>query len=130
MGAHWVKSHFGLSRVLDRAGERGASTEALRLGKAMLDGHPRFVWGLAPGCSDAESWYELASAHAARGEGDQAVAALTRAAELGWADIPQIEGDPGFVALGDDRVRRVCIAATAAVALPPPVGSGGYPELI
>jgi tetratricopeptide (TPR) repeat protein len=129
MGAHWVKSHFGLARVLDRAGERGASTEALRLGKAMLDGHGRFVWGLAPGCADAESWYELASAHATRGEVDQAVAALARAAQLGWANLPQIDGDPGFVALGDDRVRRVCIAATAAVALPPPVGSGGYPEL-
>ena len=129
IGSHWVKSQFGLARVLSRGGDRIGSTRALELGTAMMVGHSRFVWTHFVGGSDAETWYELASAHAARAEADDAVAWLRRAAGAGWADLPQLASDPGFAALGDSRIRGVCIEAAAAVALPPPVGSGGQPDL-
>jgi eukaryotic-like serine/threonine-protein kinase len=128
VGSHWVKSHFGLARVLYRAGDHAGSTLALKAGKAMMESHSRFVWGPLVGTTDAETWYELASAHATRGEADDAVAWLQRASGVGWADLLQLDHDPAFAALGDRRIRDVCIQAAAAVVLPPPIGSGGLPD--
>ncbi len=130
IGSHWVKSHFGLARVLFRAGGHEGSRHALHAGKAMMDSHSRFVWGPVVGTTDAETWYELASAHAARAEADDAVAWLQRAAGVGWSDLSQLDHDPAFAALGDRRIRELCIEAAAAVVLPPPVGSGGLPDLL
>ena len=55
---------------------------------------------------------------------------LESAVRLGWADVHQLASDPCFDALRDTGALRALLArATSLVTLPPPVGSGGFPEL-
>jgi ATP/maltotriose-dependent transcriptional regulator MalT len=59
--------------------------------------------------------YELkAQAAAMRGRGDEAVAALSRAAELGWTNVWLAEHEPYFASLRERQDFRAFIAAARA----------------
>jgi hypothetical protein len=89
-----------------------------------------FVWVNVLGCAPAVIGYEIAATHALRGDRDQALEALDTAARLGWADLHQLEHDPCFDDMRHTATLRALLArATSLVMLPPPVGSGGFPEL-
>jgi serine/threonine-protein kinase len=128
IGVHWVKARFGLARVLHRLGRASAAEEHVREGCDVLATRGRFVWTWFVGGTDAEMWYELASTLAAFGRSADALTALTRAADAGWADVTWLRHDPAFTTLRDDAdVQRLCAGAASRVALPPPAGSGGLP---
>jgi predicted esterase len=58
--------------------------------------------------------YQLAAAHAQKGNRKQALTLLEQAVERGWTDGAQLAGDPAFAPLrGDDRFRQL-VAALAA----------------
>jgi tetratricopeptide (TPR) repeat protein len=48
---------------------------------------------------DYVAWYDAACAYARRGRGDEAIAALERAAELGWADAAHMREDADLESL-------------------------------
>jgi predicted esterase len=63
---------------------------------------------------DAFTLYQLAAAHAQKGNRKQALTLLEQAVERGWTDGAQLAGDPAFAPLrGDDRFRQL-VAALAA----------------
>jgi tetratricopeptide (TPR) repeat protein len=63
---------------------------------------------------DAFTLYQLAAAHAQKGNRKRALALLEQAVEKGWIDGAQLAGDPAFAPLrGDDRFRQL-VAALAA----------------
>ena len=62
----------------------------------MIVSRSRFVWNNFPGASLADNWYEVAATHACAGERDDALRALERAAEHGWADVHQLRADHHF----------------------------------
>ena len=126
IGAHWVKARFGMARALHRLGRGAEAERALAEGRELFATRARFVWTWMHGASDAEVLYELASACAALGRADDALDALRRAADAGWADAAFLRHDPAFAVLRDSpAVRQIVGAAAERVALPPPVGSGG-----
>jgi tetratricopeptide (TPR) repeat protein len=126
IGTQWVKGRLGLARVLHRLGRAAEAAAACDEARAMLASRPRFVWAAIHGSNDAEAYYDLAATLATLARPDDALGALARAADAGWADVSWLRHDPAFAALRDTpEVRRVCADAAARVELPPPVGSGG-----
>ncbi|HMI41977.1 MAG TPA: hypothetical protein VK516_00050, partial [Gemmatimonadaceae bacterium] len=129
IGAHWIKSKFGLARTAYRRGDKAASDTALAEAIAMNADKSRFVWGWIMGCSEAETFYEAAAAHAVRGEIPECIAALRVAADFGWSDLNQLNHDPAFAGLRErNEIRQLGTEAVSRVTLPPPVGSGGLPS--
>ncbi|MGE5926436.1 MAG: hypothetical protein ACM357_03705, partial [Gemmatimonadota bacterium] len=130
IGAHWVNSKLGLARLAFRRGDITASDALLA---EALDVHARrhrFVWVNLLGAAPAVLAYEIAATHALRNETALALNALDAAVQHGWADVHQLAHDPCFDHLRDAVALRALVArATALVTLPPPVGSGGFPEL-
>lgn len=126
IGGHWVKARFGSARVLHRLGYPGEAARALNDGQELYASRSRFVWTWFLGATDAEMLYELASVLATMGRADEAIGALRRAVDAGWADVTWLRHDPAFVALRDRAdVRRLSLDASSRVELPPPIGSGG-----
>ena len=126
IGGHWVKARFGLARVLHRLGRRREAEQALAEGRDMFTVRPRFVWTWFYGATDAEVLYELAATLATLDRAGEAVDALRRASDGGWADVTGLRHDPSFETLRDtEEVQRLCADAASRVTLPPPVGSGG-----
>ena len=90
----------------------------------------RFVWVNLLGAAPAVLSYEIAATQAVRGDSAAALVALESATRLGWADVHQLAHDPCFDTVRDTDMLRALVAhATSLVTLPPPVGSGGFPEL-
>ena len=82
------------------------------------------------GAADAETYFEVAAAHAVRDETADCIAALRKAADLGWADMNQLNHDPAFVILRERaEIRQLGLEAGSRVILPAPVGNGGLPDL-
>jgi tetratricopeptide (TPR) repeat protein len=130
IGAHWVNAKLGLARLAFRRGEVAESDMLCSEALAMNAGRHRFVWVNLLGCAPAVIGYEIASTHALRGESGLALEALESAVRLGWADLHQLAHDPSFDRIRDTGSLRALLArATSLVILPPPVGSGGFPEL-
>jgi tetratricopeptide (TPR) repeat protein len=130
IGAHWVNGRLGLARLAFRRGETAVSAALLAEALDMHARRHRFVWVNVLGCAPAVIGYEIAATHALRGDRDRALEALDTAAELGWADVHQLEHDPCFDDMRHTPALRALLArATALVVLPPPVGAGGFPEL-
>jgi serine/threonine-protein kinase len=130
IGAHWIKSKLGLARTAYRRADESASDLALLEALHMQSKRPRFVWGYILGSSDAATHYEAAAAHAVRGERAECLDALRTAADFGWADLNQLNHDQAFAALRESpEIRQIASEAGARVTLPPPVGSGGLPDL-
>jgi serine/threonine-protein kinase len=126
IGAHWVKSQLGLARVYRRLGRQAESEAALARARDMFAARPRFVWAWFYGASDAEVFYELAATLATLGRPDEALAALRRAADAGWADVTYLRHDPAFADFRDaTEMIRLCADAASRVEVPPPIGSGG-----
>jgi hypothetical protein len=112
--------------VLHRAGHDEEAAHALAEARELFTSRARFVWTWFHGATDAEVLAELASTLAAVGRTEEALHALRRAADAGWADIVALRHDPAFAGLRDrPDVRQLAAAAAARVELPPPVGSGG-----
>jgi len=129
IGAHWTRSKFGLARTAYRRGDKAASDVALAEAIGMNANKSRFVWGWIMGCSEAETFYEAAAAHAVRGEIPECIAALRVAADFGWSDLNQLNHDPAFAGLRErNEIRQLGTEAVSRVTLPPPVGSGGLPS--
>jgi serine/threonine-protein kinase len=129
IGAHWTKSKFGLARTAFRRGDKAASDSALAEAKRMHATRSRFVWGWIMGSGDADLFYESAATHAVRGETAECLAALRSAFDFGWADMNQLNHDPAFAELRErDDIRELGAEAASRVTLPPPVGSGGFPN--
>jgi predicted esterase len=59
-------------------------------------------------------WYQLAAAHARKGNPKRALALLKRAVDTGWTDRAQLEGDPAFAPLRGEEGFRKLIAGLAA----------------
>ncbi|MFL5483613.1 MAG: protein kinase domain-containing protein [Gemmatimonadaceae bacterium] len=130
VGAHWVKSKLGLARIAWRSGDKAGSDLALIEALTMHHKRPRFVWGWIMGAADAETYFEVAAAHAVRDETAECIAALRKAADLGWADMNQLNHDPAFVTLRERaEIRQLGLEAGSRVILPAPVGNGGLPDL-
>jgi tetratricopeptide (TPR) repeat protein len=130
IGSHWVKSTLGLARQAHRRSSGDESSRLLKDAIDMLVNRPRFRWINLGGCSPGENWYEVAATHACRGEDARALDALQRAAQHGWSDLHQLAQDSCFDSLrGRDEFASVAANAKAQVTLPPPAGSGGFPEL-
>ena len=130
IGAHWVNAKLGLARLAFRRGELAESDTLLSEALDMNARRHRFVWVNLLGCAPAVIGYEIASTHALRGESGPALEALESAVRLGWADLHQLAHDPSFDRIRDTGSLRALLArATSLVILPPPVGSGGFPEL-
>ena len=126
IGAHWVKARCGLARMRRREGALEEAALILADALAVFEGRTRFVWRSFIGGSDAEVLYEHAATLADSGRADDALAALRRAADAGWADLPWLHHDPAFAELREQpALGELCAEAAARVALPPPVGSGG-----
>ena len=67
---------------------------------------------------------------ATRGETAECLAALRKAVDFGWADMNCLNHDPAFAELRESaEIRQLGAEAATKVALPPPVGSGGLPDL-
>jgi serine/threonine protein kinase len=112
----------------DQKHGRHVAVKVLEPELRMQSDRSRFVWGWIMGCSDAETLYEAAAAHAIRGETTECIAALQRAADFGWSDLNQLNHDPAFAVLRErTEIRELGTAAASRVTLPPPVGSGGLP---
>jgi serine/threonine-protein kinase len=130
IGAHWVKSKFGLARTAHRRGDKASSAAALEEAMRMFRERPRFVWSWIMGCAPGEILYECAAAHAVRGEAEGCISALREAADFGWADLNQLNHDPAMVAVRErEDIRQFLMEASARATLPPPVGAGGLPDM-
>ena len=130
IGAHWVNAKLGLARLAFRRGDVARSDALLSEALDMHGRRHRFVWVNLLGASPAVLGYEIAATHAVRGDTAAAFGALESAVRLGWADVHQVGSDPCFDTLRDTAAMRALMArATSLVTLPPPVGSGGFPEL-
>jgi len=130
IGAHWTKSKLGLARTAHRRGDDAASDLALIEALHMQTKRPRFVWGFILGGTEGATYYEVAATHAVRGETAECLATLRTAADFGWADMNQLNHDRAFVSLRESaEMRRLASEARSKVTLPPPVGSGGLPDL-
>jgi TolB-like protein len=130
IGAHWLNARLGLARLAFRRGDTALSDALLDEALDLNERRHRFVWVNLLGSAPAVIGYEIAATHAVRGDGARAMSALESAVRLGWADVHQLASDPCFDALRDTAALRALLArATSLVALPPPVGSGGFPEL-
>lgn len=130
IGAHWVKSKLGLARVASRSGDATKAQRFLDEALQMRLDRSKYVWSWILGCSEAEILYEVAATHAALGSDEAATSALEQAASMGWADVHQLGHDVHFGALREREVmRQITTRATGRVTLPPPVGSGGFPDL-
>ncbi len=126
IGAHWVKSRFGVARALHRSGQSQGAQQALTDGQEIFASRSRFVWTYFIGGADADVLYEEAATLATLGRSDDALGALRRAADAGWADVIWLRHDPAFNTLRDaPDLLRLCADAASRVTLPPPVGSGG-----
>lgn len=64
-------------------------------------------------------WARLAAARALAGEREGSLAALKRAAELGYPDLAKLADDPDFASMRDDAAFRALVGAPP----PPPAGS-------
>jgi serine/threonine-protein kinase len=130
IGAHWVNAKLGLARLAFRRGDAAHSTALLGEALDMNAHRQRFVWVNLLGCAPAVIGYEIAATHALRNETALAMDALDGAVRLGWADVHQLAHDACFDRMRDTPALRATLArATALVTLPPPIGSGGFPEL-
>ena len=126
IGAHWVKARFGVARTLHRSGQPRDAQQALSDAQEIFASRSRFIWTYFVGGADADIIYEEAATLATLDRADDALGALSRAADAGWADVIWLRHDPAFETLRDaPDVRRVCAVAASRVTLPPPVGSGG-----
>jgi hypothetical protein len=86
----------------------------------------RFVWTWIQGATDADVLYDLAATFATLGRTAEALEALRRATDAGWADAVSLREDPAFAAIRDSAgMRQLLVAAAGRVVLPAPVGSGG-----
>jgi predicted esterase len=64
-------------------------------------------------------WYQLAAAHARKGNAKRALALLKRAVDAGWTDRAQLEGDPAFAPLrGEEGFRKLVAGLAARTASP------------
>ena len=129
MGAHWVNATLGLARMAFRRHERVHSDALLEVAVDMLTRRHRFAWLNLAGCTQAESYYEIAATYALRNEADLMLQALSTAIRFGWADMQQLRSDPCF----DDRrdstqVSALMADAATRVTLPAPAGAGGFPD--
>ena len=121
-----MKSRFGVARALHRSGQSQGAQQALTDGQEIFASRSRFVWTYFIGGADADVLYEEAATLATLGRSDDALGALRRAADAGWADVIWLRHDPAFNTLRDaPDVLRLCADAASRVTLPPPVGSGG-----
>jgi tetratricopeptide (TPR) repeat protein len=129
IGAHWTKSKLGLARMAYRRGEHAGSDALLAEAVQMLETRSRFVWLSVFGCSNAEVYFEIASARALRLEDSLALEALETAVRFGWADAHQLSSDSNFDRIRDSQsVRKLMSRATSLVTLPAPFGAGGLPD--
>ena len=123
IGSSWVKATLGLARLARHITPAGESTRLRDDAIAMIVTRSRFVWNNYPGASLADNWYEVAATHAYFGERDDALTALARAAEHGWADSHQLLADELFAPLRrDSELRQLVQRAEAAITLPAPTG--------
>ena len=130
IGAHWVKSKFGLARTAHRRGDKASSAAALDEALLTFRGRPRFVWSWIMGCAPGEILYECAGAHAVRGESEECIRALREAADFGWADLNQLNHDPAMVAVRErEDIGQFVNETSARATLAPPVGAGGLPDM-
>ena len=126
IGGHWVKARFGLARARHAVGDVVESARILTDALSVFEHRATFIWTWFIATSDADVLYELAATHAYLGRDVEALSALRRAANAGWADLPWLHRDLAFVNMRDrDDVRLLCARAAARVTLPAPVGSGG-----
>ena len=121
IGASWVKATLGLARLARTHGTREESERLREDAVAMVVTRSRFLWNNYPGSTLADNWYEVAATHACFGEHDEALTALARAAEHGWANNDQLAADQHFRMLrSDPRLDALVQRARAAVTLPAP----------
>ena len=130
IGAHWVNAKLGLARIAFRRGDAAGSDALLGEALDMNTRRHRFVWVNLLGCAPAALSYEIAATHALRTETSAAMEALDSAVRHGWADVHQLAHDPSFDRIRDsDGLRALIARAASLVTLPPPAGSGGFPDL-
>ena len=130
IGSHWVRAKLGLARLAFRRGEHSVSDSLVTEATRMLKAKDRFVWINLIGCSQAESYYEVAATHALRDEAGTALEALELAIRFGWSDPHQVNHDPCFDGKRDSQpVRQLMARAASLVTLPAPFGAGGFPDL-
>ncbi len=119
IGSSWVKSTLGLSRMAHASADTQLSKQLLHDATEMIVSRSRFLWNNYPGATLADNWYEVAATHACFGERTQALSALERAAEHGWADATQLQTDHHLALFRSDRDFQQLVSRTqAAITLP------------
>ena len=130
IGAHWVRARCGMARVRAARGDVVGAGHELEAARSLFQERGRFVWAQLFGATDADVWYDIASAHAALGDDDAAIDALEHAIARCWSDANQIRFDPAFAAMRErPGVQELVLRAQSLVLLPPPIGAGGLPEM-
>ena len=130
IGAHWVRARCGIARVRAARGDAEGAAHALGAARSLFQDRSRFVWAQLFGATDADVWYDLASAHAALGDDVAAIDALEHAIARCWSDANQIGFDPAFAALRErPAIQELVLRAQSKVLLPPPIGAGGLPAM-
>ncbi len=126
IGSSWVKSTLGLSRLAHESGNFDASKQLRDDAVTLIVSRSRFVWNNFPGATRSDNWYEVAATHACLGERDEALTALERAAEHGWADSNQLQADHLFATFRfDPEFQQLVQRAQSAITLPAPAGRAG-----
>jgi serine/threonine protein kinase/tetratricopeptide (TPR) repeat protein len=125
---HLVRAHAGRTRALALQGDRSAARAALGSTLSLWsDETMRRLSGYAAGASLTA--YDIASAVAAVGDHDSALAALDAAHHHAWCCTAMLDGDPCFEALRDHprllAARDRADAATAAVIGAGLIGAAG-----
>ena len=130
IGAHWVRARCGVARVRSARGDAEGAAHALSAARSLFQDRSRFVWAQLFGATDADVWYDIASAHAALGDEAASTDALEHAISCCWSDASQIRSDPAFAALREQpAIQELVLRAQSKVLLPPPIGAGGLPEM-
>jgi len=97
-----VRASAGVSKSLYAMGMFGEAKEALRRAAESLKSQDGFNFSFTFEACDALAYHQLASAHAALQQRDDAIASLAKAFQLGWRDLPQIDADPDLSELRDE----------------------------
>jgi serine/threonine-protein kinase len=130
MGHFLIKARLVQAKALHRLGRAEEAKAALEVAERLAVSREGYDFNWVWDGGDVVIAYDLASAYAALGRREDALAALRRAVACGWGDLGLLAGDEALKQLAADGEARALVAAAAAREPLPEEPAGGITSVI